>query len=88
MCKQLCESCAYDYSNKVDVEDLLDNTSNICQARNKPDFNIAVLDIENLLAFSSKIDINPSMHQHLNPVEDLGTRLLIMILTELENATK
>ena len=61
MAKQLCESCGYDYSNKVDIEDLPDIINKICQASNKPDFNIAVLDIEHLPAFSSTIDIKPSI---------------------------
>ena len=61
MAKQLCESCGYDYSKKVDIEDLPDIINKICQASNKPDFNIAVLDIEHLPAFSSTIDIKPSI---------------------------
>ena len=61
MAKQLCESCGYDYSNKVDIEDLPDIINKVCQASQKPSFNIAVLDIEHLPAFSSTIDINPSI---------------------------
>ena len=61
MAKGLCEECGFDYTKKVNVESIPAIVKQICESNNIDFFNIAILDINNLPAFGSTIDINQSI---------------------------
>ena len=61
MARQLCESCGYDYTKEVKFNDLPNIINQICQSSNKPLFNVAILDIQNLPSFNSTVDISNSI---------------------------
>ena len=64
MAQGLCVDCGFDYSKKVIVESIPWMIKQTCEASGIYFFNIAVLDISHLPAFSTTTDISPSIiHQ-------------------------
>ena len=61
MAKGVCGECGFDYTKKVNVESIPAIVKQICESNNIDFFNIAILDINNLPAFGSTIDINQSV---------------------------
>ena len=61
MAKQLCEECGYDYSKQVISDDMPDIISQINSVNMNKHFNIVILDIDNLPAFSTTTNITPSI---------------------------